>query len=370
MDIEELKALVIGEVASHHQQLSELSLKIHSNPETSSQETKAATWLTQSLEDNGFIIQHNYCGLPTAFKASYGDGKPIIAVLAEYDALPELGHACGHNLIATSAVGAGIASIPVIKQLGGSITVIGTPAEELHGGKVTMVERGGFKNIDIAMIIHPGVMNQAITEALACVGLKVEFFGKAAHAASSPESGINALEAMLLSFTAINSLRQHINEKARIHGIITHGGKAVNVVPAYSSAIFLVRAEDDNYLYQLQQRVLDCFIGAATATGSRLEYKWAKVRYASMRNNLILAGLFSRNMRSLGRIMQPLTSSMFLGSTDMGNVSLVVPSIHSFFAIAPPRSTNTYSGIHRGSSVGRGKPWSSRCSQSHGYDRC
>ena len=336
MDIAGLKALAISEVESHRQQLSQLSLKIHTNPETSSQETQAATWLTQLLEGKGFSIQRDFCQLPTAFKASYGKSTPVIAVLAEYDALPKLGHACGHNLIAASAVGAGIACLPVIRQLGGSINVIGTPAEELHGGKVTMVERGGFDNIDVAMIVHPGVTNRATTKALACIGLKVEFFGKAAHAASSPESGINALEAMLLSFNALNSLRQHIGEKARIHGIITHGGEAVNVVPAYSSAIFLVRAEDDDRLSQLQQRVLDCFTGAATATGSRLEYQWAKVRYAPMRNNLTLAGLFSRNMRALGRRMQSPQSGVFLGSTDMGNVSQVVPSIHAFVAIATP----------------------------------
>jgi len=335
LDVEELKALVISEVDSRRQQLSQLSLKIHSNPELGLQEVKAATWLTQFLEENGFSIEHGICGLPTAFKASYGEGKPIIAILAEYDALPEFGHACGHNLIATCAVGAGVASKPAIKQFGGSITVIGTPGEELQGGKVTMVNRGGFNNTDIAMMVHPGVMDLATTEALACISLKVEFFGKPAHAAAKPESGINALDAMLLSFTAINSLRQHITNKARIHGIITRGGEAVNVVPAYSAATFLVRAEDDNYLDELKQRVLNCFTGAAIATGARLEYKWGKVHYAPMRNNLTLARLFSQNMKSLGRRVQLSKSGTFLGSTDMGNVSQVVPSIHSFVAIAP-----------------------------------
>ena len=210
--IEKLKASVIKEIEAHRDQLRELSLKIHSNPELGFHEVKAVGWLTQYLEENGFSIERGICELPTAFRGSYGKGKPAIAILAEYDALPELGHACGHNLIATCAVGAGVASKPAIDQFGGSILVIGTPAEELYGGKVIMAERGAFNNLDIAMMVHPEVYDAATTQALACQTLDVEFFGKAAHAAAQPEAGINALEAMLQSFAAINSLRQHIKE--------------------------------------------------------------------------------------------------------------------------------------------------------------
>jgi len=300
LNTERLKASVIAEIDSRCHQLSELSLKIHSNPEPGFHEVKAAGWLTHYLKENGFSIEPGICELPTAFRGSYGQGKPAIAILAEYDALPNLGHACGHNLIATCAVGAGIASKPAIDQFGGSILVIGTPAEELYGGKVIMADRGAFDNLDIAMMVHPGVHDTATTQSLACLALQVEFFGKAAHAAARPEAGINALEAMLQSFTAINSLRQHIKDKARIHGIITDGGEAANIVPAHSAGTFLVRAEDDTYLDELKQRVINCFTGAATASGARLEYKWGDIYYAPLRNNLTLAQLFSQNMQSLG----------------------------------------------------------------------
>jgi amidohydrolase len=335
VDIEKLKAQVSSEVDAHRHQLNELSLRIHSNPELGFQETKAVAWLTQYLEKNGLAIERGICQLPTAFRASYGKGNPAIAILAEYDALPKLGHACGHNLIAASAVGAGIAAKPAIDQFGGSILVIGTPAEELSGGKAIMAQRGGFNNLDVAMMVHPGEHDTATTRALACQALEVEFFGKAAHSASRPEAGINALEAMIQSFVAINSLRQHIRDRARIHGIITDGGEAANIVPAHSAGVFLVRAEDNAYLDELREKVINCFVGAATASGARLEYRWGDTSYAPMRNNLTLARLFKQNMEALGRKVRLTDPSGAFGSTDMGNVSQLVPSIHPMVAIAP-----------------------------------
>ena len=339
MNTEKLKATVISEIDAHSNELRELSLKIHSNPELGFKEVKAAAWLTDYLQENGFSIERGICELPTAFRASYGQGKPTIAILAEYDALPNLGHACGHNLIAGSAVGCGIASKPAIDQFGGTILVIGTPAEELYGGKAIMADRGAFNDINIAKMVHPGAYNIATTQALACQTLEVEFFGKAAHAAARPDAGINALEAMLNSFATINSLRQHIKSSARIHGIITDGGEAANVVPAHSAGTFIVRAEDDTYLEELKQKVLNCFIGAATASGARLEYRW-DIGYATMRNNLILAQLFSQNMQSLEREMPLSDPSKTSASTDMGNVSHLVPSIHANVAIAPVEVVN------------------------------
>jgi len=335
LNIEKLKASVTGEIDTERHQLSELSLKIHANPELGFHEIKATTWLTQYLEKKDFSIERGICELPTAFRASYGRGKPTIAILAEYDALPGLGHACGHNLIATCAVGAAVASKLAIDQFGGTILVIGTPAEETYGGKVIMADRDVFNNVDIAMMIHPGVHNTATTQALASQSLEVEFFGKAAHAAARPESGINALEAMLNSFAAINALRQHIKSTARIHGIITDGGQAANVVPAHCAGDFKVRAEDNTYLDELKEKVLNCFVGAATASGARLEYRWGKTRYAPMRNNLTLARLFRQNIQSLGRKMQLFNPNSAFGSTDMGNVSQLVPGIHPTVAIAP-----------------------------------
>jgi amidohydrolase len=335
-DVAELKASVTASVEAQRRELRNLSLKIHANPELGFKEIKAAGWLAQYLEKNGFSVEQGICELETAFRGSYGDGSPAIALLAEYDALPHLGHACGHNLIAGGSIGAAVAAKAAIDHFGGSVQVIGTPAEELYGGKVIMVERGAFNSLDAAMMVHPGSHNAAVTPALACIALEVEFFGRAAHAAGHPEAGINALEAMLLSFAAINVLRQHIKDKARIHGIITDGGEAANIVPAHSAGNFLVRAEDDAYLDELKEKVLDCFVGGATATGARLEYHWGETRYAPMRNNLTLAKLFRQNMKSLGRQMPLSDPERSFGSTDMGNVSQVMPGIHPGVAIVSP----------------------------------
>jgi len=332
----ELKAKVSRQVEQQRQELIELSLKIHVNPELGFKEEKASAWLTDYLARNGFQVENGIGGLTTAFKAVYGISKPVIAMLGEYDALPEIGHACGHNIIAASAVGAGVASKCVVDNCGGTVVVFGTPAEELFGGKVFMLREGVFDGVDAAMIIHPGVRNAATTEALACIGLEIEFFGKAVHAAAYPEQGVNALEAMILAFNAVNSLRQHIRDRARIHGIITHGGEVANVVPAYSAATFLVRATDNAYLDELKQKVINCFEGAALATGARLDYRWSEIIYAPMKNNLVLAQLFAQNLESLGRRVEPFEPHFGFGSTDMGNVSQVIPAIHPSVAIVPP----------------------------------
>jgi amidohydrolase len=332
----ELKAEVGKQVGHHRHELIELSLKIHANPELGFKEEKASGWLTDYLKKNGFQVEKGVGGLPTAFKAVYGNDKPVIALLAEYDALPGIGHACGHNIIAVSAVGAGIASKCIVDNYGGAVTIFGTPAEELFGGKVTMLEAGVFDGVDVAMIVHPGVRNVTIAEALACISLDVEFSGKAAHAAAYPQLGVNALEAMILAFNAVNSLRQHIKDKARIHGIITQGGEAANVVPAHSAATFLVRAPDNAYLDELKRKVLNCFKGASLATGARLDFRWGEAVYAPMKNNLALAELFSQNLESLGRRVETFEPQPGFGSTDMGNVSQVIPAIHPSVAIASP----------------------------------
>ncbi len=336
MDIESIKSEIIAEVDSHREELCQISLQIHANPEMGFHEVKAAGWLTAFLEKNGFSVERGIYDLETAFRATYGHGGPVIAFLAEYDALPDLGHGCGHNLIATASVGAGVAARRAVDRLGGRVMVIGTPAEELYGGKVTMAQRGAFDGLDAAMMVHPGTHDAALTEALACQGLYIEFFGKAAHAAGRPEDGINALEAMILSYNAINSLRQHIRSKARIHGIITDGGQAANVVPAHSAASFLVRAADEPYLEVLKKKVIDCFKGAAIATGARLEYKWDELCYAPMLNNPTLAKVFVKNMRQLGRKTKLEDPDKSFGSTDFGNVSQLVPGIHGSVAIARP----------------------------------
>ena len=333
--MEELKLKAKDSVELQRQQLVQLSLNIHSNPELAFREEKASAWLTGYLEESGFRVERGICGLATAFQATYGRERPTIALLAEYDALPEMGHACGHNIIGVSAVGAGVASKCIVDRSGGSIVIVGTPAEEGLGGKIDMVKAGAFRDMDAAMIIHPNSLNMVTVAALACSTLDVEFLGRPAHAAGQPHKGTNALEALILAFTAINSLRQHIRGDARIHGIITDGGEAPNIVPAHSAAEFLVRAADNAYLVELRDRVLICFTGASMASGARLEYTWRDKTYAPMKNNVTMAELFGNNLESLGRQVVPFDPGFGFGSTDMGNVSQVVPSIHPTVAIAP-----------------------------------
>jgi amidohydrolase len=343
LDIQETKSKIIGFIDEHSRELTVLSRNIHDNPELGFHEIKASAWITEILENHGFEVEKGIFGLPTAFRASYGKGGPFIAFLAEYDALPDLGHGCGHNIIATASTGAGLGAKLAVDQFGGTILVIGTPAEELYGGKVTMAQKGAFQGLDAAMMVHPGGHDSVVTEALACQGLSVEFFGKASHAAGRPESGINALEAMIQSFNSLNSLRQHIRSKARVHGIITDGGQAPNVVPAHSAGNFLVRASDMAYLEDLKKRVLNCFIGAATSTGARLEYKWDDLCYEPVLNNLTIGKQFVRNMHLIGRKTKMVDPGQSFGSTDFGNVSQLIPGIHASVRITSQRGVVTHS---------------------------
>jgi len=333
----ELKEKLRAELEIRRSELVRLSLDIHDNPELGFQEVKAASWLSDYLKSNGFSVERNIAGLSTAFRAVYGEGKPKIVVLAEYDALPGIGHGCGHNIIAASAVGAGVASKIVVDNLGGSIIVLGTPGEENFGSKIDMVKAGIFDDVDVAMMVHPSILNIAMERMLASSSLEVEFFGKAAHAAVQPSQGVNALEAIILAFNSINSLRQHIKEQARIHGIITDGGEAPNVVPAHSAAKFIIRAPDYAYLEELQGKVLNCFKGASLASGARLEYRWGDKVYAPIKNNVALAKLFSDNLELMGRRLDVFDLQIPFGSSDMGNVSQVVPSIHPMVAIVSPK---------------------------------
>lgn len=327
---------ITEEATAKKEELLALSHKLHANPEESLQEEQASTWLSEYLKENGFSVVRGIAGLKTSFTASYGTGQPKIAFVAEYDALAGLGHACGHNIIATAAVGAALAAKKAVDAYGGSIVVMGTPDEEGGAGKAFMIDDGAFTDVSAAIMVHPADYNAAIIETLACQNIEVEFFGREAHAAAHPEQGINALEALLLSYASINSLRQHIPERARIHGIITDGGRAPNIVPGHSAGVFTVRSDNEEYFAELKEKVLHCFQGAAAATGARLQYQWDKYHYAAMMSNQSLAKHFQFNMQSLGREM-PLTNplSTFF-STDMANVSLILPAIHAMVAITTP----------------------------------
>ncbi len=336
MTPEEAKQQVVREVDARREELAGLARRLFAHPEVGFQEEQASAWLCEYLEGSGFQVERGICGLPTAFRAAYNRGQPTIAFLAEYDALPGLGHGCGHNLIAASAAGAGVAARAIVDRWGGRVLVMGTPSEEALGGTGLMVQGGAFAGVDAAMMVHPGVRDALANASLACATLDVEFLGRSAHAAARPEEGINALEAMVLAFQAINSLRQHIRDSDRVHGIITHGGEAANVVPQLCAGKFLVRAADEEYLEGLKERVLNCFRGAATASGARFNHRWGEVQYAPMRPNLALGQAFADNLSTLGRPLPAPNLRRPFGSTDMGNVSQVVPSIHPSIAITTP----------------------------------
>jgi len=335
--LDDLKKRAVDEIEAHRKQLIELSLRIHANPETAFREAKAAGWLSDYLQAEGFAVERGICQIDTAFRASYGSGRPRVAFLAEYDALAGIGHGCGHNIIAMASLGAAIATKAIVSEAGGTALAIGTPAEEAAGGKVLMANRGAFDDLDVAMLVHPANRDVAVTYALACLELNVEYFGRAAHAAARPEAGINALDALVIAYNSVSALRQHIRDSARVHGIITDGGQAVNVVPEHAAGDFLLRAEDDDYMEELKEKVLACFRAGAEATGARLEYRWGEeTRYRAMRSNRALAEAYRRNMEALGRQVQERDSGRSMGSTDMGNVSALVPAIHPTVAIAPP----------------------------------
>ncbi len=337
-DRDRLKERVVSEVDRRRDELVALSLKLHANPEIAFQEEKGAAWLADYLEGEGFALERGICQIGTAFRASYGSGEPRVAFLAEYDALPGVGHGCGHNIIGTASTAAGLAMKAVAGETEGTVLVIGTPAEEAAGGKVYMADRGAFKGLTCAMLAHPGNRDVAVSYALACLELEVEFHGKAAHAAARPEAGLNALDAMIASFVNIGLLRQQLRDSARIHGIITDGGQAVNVIPHHTAASLLIRTEDDGYMDEvLKEKVLACFQAAAQASGCRLEYRWGEEsRYKAMRSNQALAEAYRANIEALGRkVMEP-ESRRSMGSTDMGNVSAIVPAIHPSITVAPP----------------------------------
>ncbi len=336
-DLTGIKARVNQAATAAREAALKLSHDIHANPELGFQEHEAMARLTSHLEDRDFRVTRGIGGLETAFRADYGNGQPVIGLMAEYDALPEIGHACGHNVIAGTAVTAAVAARAAVDALGGTVSVCGTPGEEGLGGKSVMAEAGAFSDLDAAMMVHPGVKDVACPGVLAAWTITVEYFGQAAHAAADPEAGINALDAMILAFSAINALRQHIPDSARVHGIITDGGQAPNIIPAHSAATLMVRAADNAYLAELAERVIHCFEAGAGASGARLEYRWEEHPYAALVSNHALAALFAANMRTLGRDYPLDAPAEQFGSTDMGNVSLLVPSIHPLVAITPRR---------------------------------
>ncbi len=342
MTLDELKAAARAAVDGAARDLVAVSRYLHANPEVAFEEHKAAAHLADYLERQGFRVERGIGGLPTAFRATCGApaaAAPGIAFLAEYDALPGLGHACGHNLIATGALGAALGARALPDRVPGRIVVVGCPAEERGGGKIALTRAGVFEGFAATMIVHPSNRTEIVKLALGMRPLRVEFFGRAAHAAATPHEGVNALDAVLTAFNAINALRQQIRSDARIHGIITHGGEAPNIIPAYAAARFMVRALDQEYLEDLSRRVVACFEGAAAATGCRVKVEPEGGDYQAFLPNRALAGLFRRNLEALGVAVEQGPEAADLGSTDVGNVSWAAPTIQPTIAICGPEAS-------------------------------
>lgn len=336
MDLQARKKQVAAEVDRLRDELVDVAAFLHAHPETGRSEYKACRLLSERLKAGGFEVIEGLAGMPTAFIAGAGPkDAPGVAFLAEYDALPELGHACGHNLIAAMTLGAGLAVRSILAEAGGRVLVVGSPDEEDAGGKIALTRAGIFDGLAAAMIVHPGAQNQVTMNALAAVGVTARFRGRAAHAAAEPHKGVNALDGLIMSFNGINALRQHLRDDVRIHGIVTRGGSAPNIVPDLAEGRFILRARHRAYLDEVRRKVSDVFNGARICTGTTLELEWQDV-FDDMRSNARLGEAFRLNYEQLGLDTFDPDANDGLGSTDMGNVSHAAPAIHAMIAIAPP----------------------------------
>lgn len=360
-DLQRLRDRALGAIDERRDALIELSLAIHDAPELAFQERQAAARLTQFLEGAGFQVTHGYCGIETAYRAdAKGRSRgPRVAILAEYDALADLGHGCGHNLIAMIGTAAAVALREVIADLPGDLAAIGTPAEEGGGGKVALLRAGGFDDVDAAMMIHPTTgRSLAGRHSLASNRVVVEYAGRAAHAASQPEQGINALDALIQLFNSVNAMRQQLRPDARIHGIIAKGGSAPNVIPDHTIGRFSVRALDRRYQQEVLRRFIACAEGAATATGATVKITVDEnAGYENMVFSQPLAGRWAAHMRSLGMQVLDTRDDERVGSTDMGNVMQAMPAIHPYIAISdetiPAHSTAFRDQARRPEALGR-----------------
>ena len=329
------------------QELIDISLDIHAHPELNYHEYHAAQVLADALEHHGFQVERGVGGVETAFRGSIAGGNgdgPTVALLAEYDALPGIGHGCGHNLIAMSNLAAGLGVKAAMKTLPGRLIVLGTPAEEGGGGKIRLLDAGVFKDVDVALSSHPSSNRTIIpvdipkdqSWSLAMVGYRYAYHGRAAHAAVVPHEGINALNAVIHLFTGIDALRQHLRDDVRMHGIITDGGKAPNVVPDFAAANFMLRSRDRDYLHEVVEKVRRVAEGAAQLTGARLEILPAHPMYENVRPNAVLVKAARANAEAVGMPIDATPSGWNGGgaSTDFGNVSQALPAYYLRFAVS------------------------------------
>jgi amidohydrolase len=315
-------------VLDHSDDLLSLSHRIHANPEVAFEETQACAWTADVLRANGFTVEQHAGGLPTAFVARAGSGSLHIGICAEYDALAKVGHACGHNIIGAAAVGAALALAQHAAALDVTVTVFGTPAEEGVGGKILMLQRGCFDGIHLAMMVHPAPIERDAMNTLAISQFRVTFTGVAAHASAAPHRGRNAASAMALAQTGIGMLREHLLPTDRVHGVVTHGGDAMNVIPDRVVGEWTTRSRDVTRLKELDEDVFNVFRGAATMTGCTVHIEMTAPTTADVRTDPQVAELWRNNISALGRHSEPVRADDFLAATDMGNVSYAVPSIH------------------------------------------
>lgn len=336
MDLTSLKDRLRREVEARADLLVDASHQIHAHPELNYEEHFAHNLLSALLEGEGLTVERGAYGLSTAFRATAGSGGPTIAVLCEYDALPGIGHACGHNIIATAGLGAGLAAAALAEEVGGQIVILGTPAEEGGGGKILMARAGAFDGVDAALMVHPAGFDLTRMDVIAVQELVATYTGEAAHAAAFPHLGRNALDAAVLGYLNVAALRQHILPTERIHGIFTAAGEKPNIVPARAVTEWMVRSPSIRSLGPLKDRVVAALQAGALAAGCELEVAWKPVVYADMLDNETMVALYQANAGALGRtVHEPDPKLAVVGSTDMGNVSYVVPSIHPMIAAAP-----------------------------------
>ena len=331
-DVKDRIAAVVADASS---QLVGLSEALHADPETAWNEHRSSRRVADVLRQGGFTVEEGYLGLETAFLATYGDGPVRIGLCAEYDALPGLGHACGHNLIAAMSAGAGLALATVAAETGMTVEVYGTPAEEGGGGKIDMLERGAFQGLDLALMAHPAPVDVAEARPFAVSHSHVGYRGKAAHAAAYPEYGVNAADAFTVAQVAIGLLRQQLPSSVRVHGVMTNGGEAPNAIPELTEGRWYVRAESMDELAETEEKVRRCFEAGALATGAELEITPESKPYTNFRTDERALADYRANATALGRVFADgdVAGRMNRASTDMGNVSQVVPAIHPYIGI-------------------------------------
>ncbi|GAA1495568.1 M20 family metallopeptidase [Paeniglutamicibacter kerguelensis] len=326
---------VVRRVREIQHELVELSEKIHANPELGWKEFKAAEWTAQFLERHGFEVERGYLGFPTALRAVFGSGRFRIGLCAEYDALPELGHACGHNLITAMSCGTAVALADLADQYDLTVEVYGTPAEEGGGGKIEMLKRGAFQGLDLAMMAHPGPVDSAEARPFAVGHHHISYRGKSAHAAAYPEQGVNANDAFVVAQVALGLLRQQLPGSTRVHGIQTRGGQAPNAIPEHTEGRWYVRAETLDELALAEARVRRCFEAGALATGCDLEMTPESEPYSEFRTDARALEMYVHHAQKLGRRFDAPAehATMNRASTDMGNVSQLVPAIHPYIGL-------------------------------------